>query len=149
MPVFANAGIKRVINGAIPHTPDGNPLLGPTAALPNFWMCCGSSIGIVQGAGCGKYLAQWMVHGDSEINMSALDPRRFGDYAKEDYTRAKSFQDYEHMFVTHLPGEEYPAGHPARISKLYEKLGAKGAVHTEAVGWERPKWISLDGREEQ
>ncbi|MCP4472678.1 MAG: FAD-dependent oxidoreductase [Gammaproteobacteria bacterium] len=29
MPIFANAGIKKVINGAIPHTPDGNPLLGP------------------------------------------------------------------------------------------------------------------------
>ncbi len=27
MPIFANAGIKRIINGAIPHTPDGNPLV--------------------------------------------------------------------------------------------------------------------------
>ena len=47
----------------------------------NFWQCCGASIGIAAGAGCGKYLAQWMVHGDSEINMAGLDPRRFGGYA--------------------------------------------------------------------
>ncbi|HMB75854.1 MAG TPA: FAD-binding oxidoreductase, partial [Kiloniellaceae bacterium] len=59
MPIWGDAGIKRVVCGAIPHTPDGNPLLGPAAGVENFWQCCGSSIGIAQGAGCGKYLAQW------------------------------------------------------------------------------------------
>src|SRR5690606_22769244 len=37
MPIFANAGIKRIINGAIPHTPDGNPLVGPMPGVPNAW----------------------------------------------------------------------------------------------------------------
>ena len=83
MPIFAKAGIKRIVHGAIPHTPDANPLLGPAGGLKNFWMCNGSSIGIAQGAGAGKYLAQWMVHGESEINMAGLDPRRFGPYADE------------------------------------------------------------------
>jgi dimethylglycine dehydrogenase len=149
MPIFAKVGIKRVVNGAIPHTPDGNPLLGPAAGLKNFWMCCGSSIGIAQGAGCGKHLAQWMVHGASEINMREFDPRRFGAYADQVYTRAKSFDDYQHMFVTHLPGEERQAARPARKSTLHETLKAKGCVHTEAGGWERPKWFSLDGRVEE
>jgi dimethylglycine dehydrogenase len=31
---------------------------------------------------------------------------------------------------------------------LYETLKAKGGVFTETFGWERPKWYSLDGREE-
>jgi glycine/D-amino acid oxidase-like deaminating enzyme len=31
MPIFGEVGIRRVINGAIPHTPDGAPLLGPAA----------------------------------------------------------------------------------------------------------------------
>ncbi|MEM7120212.1 MAG: FAD-dependent oxidoreductase [Pseudomonadota bacterium] len=149
VPIFGNAGIKRIVNGAIPHTPDGNPLLGPAAGLKNAWMCCGSSIGIAQGGGAGKYLAQWMVHGDSEINMASVDPRRFGRYADTDYTRDKSFQDYAHMYIQHLPGDERAAGRPARTSTLYEKLKGKGAVYTEAFGWERPKWFSLDGREEE
>jgi len=149
MPMFEQAGIKRIVNGAIPHTPDNNPLLGPAAGLRNFWMCCGSAIGIAQGAGCGRYLAQWMVHGDAEINMAGVDPRRFGPWADEDYVRAMSFQDYAHMYVLHLPGEERPAGRPVRTSALYETLKAKGGVHTVAFGWERPKWFSLDGRTEQ
>ena len=61
MPIWADAGIKRVVCGAIPHTPDANPLLGPAEGLRNFWQCNGASVGIAAGAGCGKYLAQWMV----------------------------------------------------------------------------------------
>jgi len=149
MPMWSDLGIKRVVCGAIPHTPDANPLLGPAAGLRNFWHCNGASIGIAAGAGCGKYLAQWMVYGDSEINMSGLDPRRFGGYAPGDYTKAKSHQDYEHMYALHLPGEERPASRGARVTPLYERLARKGGVYTEANGWERPKWFSPDGREEE
>jgi len=149
MPAWADLGIKRVVCGAIPHTPDANPLLGPAAGLRNYWHCNGASIGIAAGAGAGKYLAQWMVHGDAEINMAGVDPRRFGDYAPGDYTRAKSRQDYEHMYKLHLPGEERPASRRARTSALYDVLAERGAVYTEVNGWERPKWFSLDGRAEE
>lgn len=149
MPIFADAGIKRIVNGAIPHTPDGNPLVGPAPGLRNFWQCCGSAIGIAQGAGTGKYLAQWMVHGDAEINMGGIDPRRFGAYADQAYTRAKSFDDYQNMFETPLPGREIEAGRPRRASPLYEPLKAKGAVHAEVHGWERPKYFAPEGFEEK
>ena len=49
MPIWADSGIKRVVNGAIPHTPDANPLIGPAVGIRNFWMCCGSAIGIAAG----------------------------------------------------------------------------------------------------
>lgn len=145
MPIFANAGIKRIINGAIPHTPDGNPLVGPMPGVPNAWQCCGSSIGIAQGAGCGKFLAQWMIEGDAEINMACVDPRRFGAYADQDYTRAKSFDDYHNMFETPLPGREVQAGRPRRVTPLYDVLKAKGAAMTEVHGWERPKYFAPKG----
>jgi dimethylglycine dehydrogenase len=148
MPIFGEVGIRRVINGAIPHTPDGAPLLGPAAGLRNFWMCCGTSFGIAQGGGCGKYLAQWMVHGDAEINMAEFDPRRFGAFADASYVRDKVFQDYRLTFTTRRPGEEEPAGRPRKMSPLYGRLQAQGCVHTETFGWERPKWFSPDGRTE-
>jgi len=149
LPILEDAGIKRIVNGAIPHPPDGPPYLGPVAGLKNFWLCCGSSFGIAQGAGCGKYLAQWMLHGDSEINMTGFDPRRLGVFADADYARAKGFQDYRMTYTTPLPGEELPAGRPQRTSPLYETLQSKGGVFTETFGWERPKWYSLDGRDEE
>ena len=148
MPIFEPAGIRRIVNGAIPHCADGPPLLGPVGGLRNFWFCCGSSFGIAQGAGCGKYLAQWMLNGDSEINMVGFDPRRFGVFADEGYMKAKGRQDYGMTYFTPLPDEELPAARQTRTSPLHEKLLAQGCVHTETFGWERPKWFSLDGREE-
>jgi dimethylglycine dehydrogenase len=47
MPVLEQAGIKRIVNGAIAHSADGPPMLGPVAGLRNFWMCCGSIPGAV------------------------------------------------------------------------------------------------------
>jgi dimethylglycine dehydrogenase len=148
MPIFGEVGIRRVINGAIPHTPDGAPLLGPAAGLRNFWMCCGTSFGIAQGGGCGRYLAQWMLHGDAEINMTEFDPRRFGTFADAKYVRDKVFLDYRLTFTTRRPGEEEMAGRPRKMSPLHARLRAQGCVHTETFGWERPKWFSLDGRAE-
>ena len=149
MRIFEPAGIKRIVNGAISHSPDGLPLLGPVAGLRNFWLCCGSSFGIAQGAGCGKYLAQWMLHGDSEINMTGFDPRRFGVFADAAYMGARGRQDYALTYATPPPGEELPAARRCRTSPLYDKLKAQGCVYTETFGWERPKWFSPDGREEQ
>ena len=148
MPIFEPAGIKRIVNGAISHSPDGLPLLGPVAGLRNFWLCCGSSFGIAQGPGCGKYLAQWMLHGDSELNMTGFDPRRFGVFADTDYMRARGRQDYAMTYATVPPGEELPAARQCRTSPLHDRLRAQGCVFTETFGWERPKWFSPDGRDE-
>lgn len=149
MPCWEELSIKRVVCGAIPHTPDANPFLGPAAGLRNFWHCNGASIGIAAGAGSGKYLAQWIIYGDSEINMAGLDPRRYGKYAPGEYTKAMSHQDYEHMYALHLPGEERPAARNQRVTPLYDRLLEQGAVYTAVNGWERPKWFSLDGRVEE
>jgi dimethylglycine dehydrogenase len=148
MPVFNKVGIKKVVNGAISHTPDSNPLVGPAAGVRNFWLATGTGIGIAQGPGCTKYLAQWMVHGSAEINMLGMDPRRFGAFADQAYSSAKAHREYADMYRLIPPGEERPEGRPAKASPLYETLRAKGCVFTEGYGWERPKWFSLDGREE-
>jgi dimethylglycine dehydrogenase len=90
-----------------------------------------------------------MLYGDAEINMTGFDPRRFGDFAGRDYMRAKGFQDYGLTYATPLPGEEFPAARDCRLSSLHNTLKEKGAVFTQTFGWERPKWFSLDGREEE
>jgi dimethylglycine dehydrogenase len=148
MPILADAGIKKVVNGAISHTPDSNPLVGPAPGVRHFWLATGTGIGIAQGPGCGKYLAQWMVHGDAEINMLGMDPRRYGDFCDQAYASAKAHREYWDMYRLIPPGEERPEGRPAKATPLYGKLLAKGCVFTEGFGWERPKWFSLDGREE-
>jgi dimethylglycine dehydrogenase len=149
IPVFGDAGIKRVVSGPITHTPDGNFLLGPAPGLKNFWMCCGASIGITQGAGAGKYLAQWMIYGQTEINVREMDARRFGDWAAGRYTLEKAVDDYEHMYQVHYPGEFREPGRTQRTTPVYETLKTKGAVFGEIFGWERAKWFDPNQEGEQ
>ena len=150
VPLFGQAGIKRVVNGPITHTPDGGFLLGPAAGLENYWLCCGASIGITQGPGAGKYLAQWMVHGQTEINVREMDPRRYGEFANLPgrYVIDKSIDEYQEMYQVHFPGEFREAGRPVKTTPIYEILKSKGAIYGEFYGWERPKWFSIDGSEE-
>jgi dimethylglycine dehydrogenase len=149
LPLFNRAGLKSVISGAITHTPDSNFLLGPAHGAPGYWMANGASIGICQGAGAGKYLAQWMVHGQAEINMREFDPRRFGPWAAGDYAKVTAIEDYHHMYHCYRPGEQHAAGRPVRQSSLFERLRAAGAQYQQVMGWERPRWYDKSGEGER
>ena len=149
MPIFGNTGIKSIVSGAITHTPDGTYLSGPAPGPKNYWMHCGASIGICQGGGAGKYLAQWMVHGQAEINMREFDPRRFGNWATKDYTAEVSVADYHHMYYCYKPGEQHEVGRGLRKSSLYDRLKAEGAQFAQIFGWERPRWYDKPGEGEE
>ena len=140
MPIFSEVGIKTVINGPITHTPDDNILAGPQAGLRNFWNLCGSSIGIAQG-GVGKYMAQWMVHGQTELNMTPLDSRRFGDWADREYCITKGIESYEIMYTEMGVNENRQHGRARRTSPLYAMLANKGAIHGVVSGYEKPLWF--------
>ena len=148
MPLFGQTGIKSIVSGAITHTPDGVYLSGPAPGPKNYWMHCGASIGICQGGGAGKYLAQWMVHGQAEINMREFDPRRFGNWASKDYTAEVAVADYHHMYYCYKPAEQHEVGRGLRKSSLHGRLKAEGAQFSQIFGWERPRWYSKSGEAE-
>ena len=142
MPIFAELGIKREVHGAISHPPDGNPLIGPAPGLKNYWCCCGTQIGIGWGPGLTRELARWIVSGTPEINMREFDPRRFGPYADQTYQVAKAKEDYLLRHEIPFPHFNRTGVRPVKTSPLYERLAAKGAVHEEVYGWERPRWFA-------
>ena len=57
-PILGTGGITRVVNGPIPYTPDGLPLLGQMPGVPNAFEACVFTFGIVQAGGAGKMLSQ-------------------------------------------------------------------------------------------
>ncbi len=142
-PRLEQVGVKTVINGPITHTPDDNILAGPVAGLHNFWNLCGASIGIAQG-GIGKFMAQWMKYGQTEINMAPLDTRRFGDWADRKYCTIKAIESYESMYAVAAPNDNRPHGRPRRTSPLYARLLEHGAVHGAVQGYEKPLWFQTD-----
>ena len=143
VPSWAESGIKKVVSGPITHTPDSGYLMGPAPGLRNYWHCSGASIGITQGPGAGKYLAQWMVHGQTEINVRGMDPRRFGEHTgpRSVFAVDKAIEEYHLMYATRPPGEHHPAARKQKTSPLYARLDAKGAQWEEVYGWERPQYF--------
>ena len=145
VPAFAEVGVKKVYNGAIAYTPDGNPIIGPAWGIDNFWLNEGHSFGITAAGGAGWQLAEWIVEGEPTIDMLGVEPRRFGDYATKDYLIEKNEETYAHVFVIHYPDEERPAARPLRVAPCYERMKEMGAVFGQKFGWERPNWFATDG----
>ena len=79
VPVFGEVGVKKVYNGAIAYSPDGNPIIGPAPGLKNFWLSEGHSFGVTAAGGAGWQLAEWIVEGEPTIDMTGVDPRRYGN----------------------------------------------------------------------
>ena len=97
----------------------------------------GLRVGIGEGGGYGKMLAQMMVYGETEWDTWQLDPRRITSFANTEYTALKAIEDYQHEFRWHLPHEHRPAGRPAKTSPLFPVFKAKGAAFGVVNGWER------------
>jgi len=137
VPCLQEVGIKAIVNGPISYAADAGPLVGKQPDLRNCWSMNGLRVGIGEGGGYGKMLAQMMVHGETEWDTWQLDPRRITRFANTEYTALKSIEDYQHEFRWHLPHEHRPAGRPAKTSPLYPVLKARGAVFGVVNGWER------------
>ena len=144
VPILGTAGITRVVNGPIPYTPDGLPLLGPMPGVPNAFEACVFTFGIVQAGGAGKLLAEMMIEGEADSDSWAVDPRRFTDHVDTAYTAAKAIETYSHEYAMHFPQIQWPAGRKAKCSPLYDRLQAAGAAFGSYGGWERADWFPLN-----
>ncbi len=146
-PPLERAGIKRIVNGPFTFAPDGNPVIGPVRGLRNHWLACGVMAGLSQGGGVGLALSNWMIHGDPGFDIWAMDCARFGDWATSAYTNAKVRENYSRRFRIRFPNEELPAARPLRMTPVYERLKAKGAVFGAAFGLEHALWFAPPGTE--
>ncbi len=149
VPSAADVGIHTIVNGPITYTPDGVPLVGKIPGKRNAYCITGLRAGVGEGGGHGWLLAQMIVHGEAEYDTWALDPRRFGSWAGQDYTTEKVVEDYQNEFRFHQPHEQRPAGRNRRQTPLYNRLASEGARFGVVNGWERALFFAPDGFEEQ
>ena len=145
VPILGKAGISKVINGPIPYTPDGNPLIGPSPGLTNVYEACVFTFGIAQGGGAGKVLSEWVSEGYTEWDMWSCDPRRFTDYTDKDYCAAKAAEVYGHEYAMHFPFHSWPAGRDKKQSPNHQTIINNGGQMGAYNGWERANWFAKDG----
>ena len=132
-------GEKYAINGILSLTPDGMPVLGETPEVKNLWSC--AAVWIKEGPGTGKSVAEWMVLGESEIDLHASDIARFHEHHKTwDHIRSRTGEGFIKTYGIIHPNEQWSGNRNIRLSPYFEQEKALDAVFFETVGWERPWW---------
>ncbi len=168
LPILNELGIRTVINGPIPISPDGEPIMGLAPERDNFYVACGFTSGIAASGGAGKAMAEWIVEGEPGLDLWAFDVRRFGSHhMSAKYLAERSVDSYWRYYQIHYPIEELllrarrpalaalsPAGRQERGVRLALRLGTAQLVR--AVGSEaidkpsfeaRPNWFGPVGAE--
>ncbi len=138
-----SVGVKYAINGLIALTPDGMPILGETPEVKGLWSA--AAVWVKEGPGVGKSLAEWMVHGESHIDLHSSDISRFHAHQKtRAHVKARTFEAFPKTYGIVHPTEQWSSERGLRRSPMHERQEALGAVCYEAVGWERPQWYGAN-----
>ncbi len=145
VPILGTAGVGRNINGPIPYAPDGLPMIGPMPGVKNAYEGHSFTFGIAQGGGAGKVLSEWIMHGETELDMWATDPRRYTDYTDHDHCLVKALETYGHEYAMHFPHHAWPAGRDKKLSPVHDKVLAAGGQMGAYNGWERANWFAQAG----
>jgi 4-methylaminobutanoate oxidase (formaldehyde-forming) len=149
VPVLGEVGIRTLINGPIPVSADGEPIMGLAPGLDNFYVACGFTAGIAASGGAGEALANWILEGDPGMDLWAFDVRRFGrHHAARRFLEARAIESYAHYYAIHWPGQDLKSGRPLRRSPLHGRLVHKGAQCRSKFGWERPDYFAPDADDE-
>lgn len=145
IPALNQAGIRKLINGPDGFTPDGEFILGEAPEVRGFFVA-GGSPGIAAGGGVGKLMAEWIIEGRPSLDLWRADIRRFGSqHADRAYAAARAVEVYARNYTVHHPFEEFASVRELRLSPVYARLKALGAVLGEKAGWERPSWFASNG----
>ncbi len=139
VPVLNELGIQTLINGPIPMSPDGEPVMGRAPELDNFYLACGFTAGVAASGGAGQAMAQWILTHRTSLDLWPFDVRRFGEHHMNPrLLHERCVEAYAAYYKLHLPGEEPESARGVRRSPMYDALLQRGAVYGSKFGWERP-----------
>ena len=134
-----NVREKYAINGILSLTPDGAPILGETPEVKGLWSA--SAVWVKEGPGVGKSVAEWMVLGESEIDLHTSDIARFHEHQKSTFhIKARANEGFNKTYGIVHPNEQWASNRNVRLSPFYDREKALGAQFYETAGWERPFW---------
>jgi len=143
-PFLEEAGIERLVAHPDAFTPDARPLVGPWPTIKGFWLACGLSMeGFGAAGGIGKALAEWIIEGQSELDLFSFHPWRFGRNYQDPYYAASCGREcYRYYYYTRYPQDEDIEMRPRRVSPFHYRLQDLGAVFGKKNGWERVNYVN-------
>ena len=140
LPILNELGIRTVINGPIPISPDGEPIMGLAPERDNVYVACGFTSGIAASGGAGKAMAEWIVEGEPGLDLWAFDVRRFGSHhMSARYLAERSVDSYWRYYQIHYPIEELESARGgAALAALSAAQGARTPCSARASAGSGP-----------
>ena len=149
VPITKDIGIHKFFCGPESFTPDGGPMIGEAPELKNFYVAAGlNSLGILQGGGVGKVLAQWIVDGIAPIDVSEIDIARALPFqGNHKYLTDRTVETLGLQYKLIWPNTQFETARNVRKTVLHDHLAKAGAYFAEGMGWEIPDWYAPPGIE--
>ena len=147
VPALKEAGIHKFFCGPESFTPDGGPLLGESPELKNFFVAAGmNSLGILQGGGVGRIMAQWIVDGCCPVESKDIDIARCLPFqGNQRYLVDRTVETLGLQYRLIYPNFVNESARGVRRTAIHEQLARAGAYFAEGMGWEIPDWYAPPG----
>jgi glycine cleavage system aminomethyltransferase T/glycine/D-amino acid oxidase-like deaminating enzyme len=149
IPALAVAGIRKFYNGPESFTPDNQFILGEAAELDGFFVAAGlNSVGIATAGGIGMALAQWITDGQPDLDLTAVDIRRFAPFhGNNRWLRDRVGEVLGLHYAIAWPNRELETARPFRRSPIYHLLRDANACFGAKMGWERANFFAPPGEQ--
>ena len=149
IPALATAGIRKFYNGPESFTPDNQFILGEAADLGGFFVAAGlNSVGIASAGGIGMALARWITEGQPDMDLTAVDIRRFAAFnGNSRWLRDRVGEVLGLHYAIAWPNRELETARPFRRSPIYHLLRDANACFGARMGWERANFFAPPGEQ--
>ena len=147
VPVTLEAGVRTFFCGPESFTPDLSPIVGEAPGTRGYFVAAGmNSVGVLSAGGLGRVVAQWIVDGKPDVDVTGFDVDRFRAYqAEESYRATRTTEILGTVYAAHTPGKQLYSARGAKLSPVHDRLVANGGYLREVSGWEGADWFAGPG----
>jgi glycine cleavage system aminomethyltransferase T/glycine/D-amino acid oxidase-like deaminating enzyme len=149
IPIVKETGVHKFFCGPESFTADANTLFGQTPELDNFFVAAGlNSLGILLGGGIGKVLADWIVNGVPDVDITGIDVGRMMPFQNTPkYRKDRTVEALGILFEEGYHNRQYTTARNIRKSSFHDRMKAANAYFGCYAGWEYPDWFAPKGVE--
>src|SRR5438094_8312472 len=94
------------------------PVLGESPDVKGLWSA--AAVWVTEGPGTGKAVAEWMVHGESEVDLHSSDSARFHEHQKtRARVRTRASEGFKKTYWIVYPRAQGASNRKVRVAPLY------------------------------
>ena len=149
IPIVKETGVHKFFCGPESFTADANTLLGKSPELDNFFVAAGlNSLGILLGGGIGQVMADWIVNGVPDVDITAIDVGRMMPFQNTPkYRKDRTVEALGILFEVGYHNRQYTTARNIRKSAFHDRMVDANAYFGCYAGWEYPDWFAPKGVE--